>query len=149
MHWTISCILTFTRCVRFSVGMQYVHLFHRYGLELYGTEKTPIVRPIYPPSTLWILILSRLQLKRGLFWDHIIQNCTKWSNSGVHGLSYTPFVAKLRCASFLIRKNQETWQYGPTKLKNVDFPEKIFEKLHASHQSWKKQKFKSNLLKFD
>ena len=43
---------------------------------------------------------------------------------GVHGLSYGPFGAKLRCASFLIRKNQEKWQYGPKKLKSVDFREK-------------------------
>ena len=65
----------------------------------------------------------RLQLKRGLFWTDIIQNCTKWSITGVHGPSYTPFVAKLRCASFLIRKSQEKLQYGPNKHKNVDFRE--------------------------
>ena len=66
----------------------------------------------------------RLQLKRGLFWTDMIQNCTKWSNMGVHGLSYGPFVAKLRCASFLLRKNQEKSQYGPKNDKNVDVREK-------------------------
>ena len=49
---------------------------------------------------------GRLQLKRGLFWTDIIQNFTKWSNSGLHGLSLRRFGAKLRCASFLFRKNQ-------------------------------------------
>ena len=66
----------------------------------------------------------RLQLKRGLFWTDIIQNCTKWSITGLHGLSYTSFDAKLRCASFLPQKNQEKSQYGPKKRKNVDFREK-------------------------
>ena len=46
-------------------------------------------------------------LSGGCFGTDIIQNCTKLSNMGVHGLSYGQFVAKLRCASFLIRKNKE------------------------------------------
>ena len=92
-------------------------------------------------------IIFRLQLKRGLFWTDIIQNCTKWSNMGVHGLSYGPFVAKLHCASFLIRKNEEKSQYGRQKTQTCCFSWKqIFEKLHASHQSWKKQMFQYNPL---
>ena len=51
--------------------------------------------------------LTDFNLSGGCFGTGIIQNCTKWSNMGVHGLSLGPFVAKLRCASFLIRKNQE------------------------------------------
>ena len=70
-----------------------------------------------------IIHMLRLQLKRGLFWTDIIQNCTKWSNSGLHGLSLRRFGAKLSCASFLIRKNQEKWKYGPKKHKHVDFRE--------------------------
>ena len=66
----------------------------------------------------------RLQLKHGLLWTDIIQNCTKWSNSGLHGLSLRRFGAKLRCASFLIRKNDKKSQYGPKKHKNVDVREK-------------------------
>ena len=69
-------------------------------------------------------INRRLQLKRGLFWTDIIQNCTKWSITGLHGLSYTSFDAKLRCASFLPQKNQEKSQYDPKKHKNADFHEK-------------------------
>ena len=65
-------------------------------------------------------IRSGFSLSGCCFGTGIIQNCTKWSNMGVHGLSYEPFVAKLRCTSFLLRKNQEQWQYGPTKHKNVD-----------------------------
>ena len=52
--------------------------------------------------------LTGFSLSGGCFGIDVIQNCTKWSNMGVHGLSYGPFGAKLRCASFLIRKNQET-----------------------------------------
>ena len=66
----------------------------------------------------------RLQLKRGLFWTDIIPNCTKWSITGLLGLILRRFGAKLRYASFLIQKNQEKSQYGPKKLKNVDFREK-------------------------
>ena len=100
-------------------------------------------KPKFPKHTFNSCKSFRLQLKRGLFWYHIIQNCTKWSNIGLHGLSLRRFGAKLRCASFLTRKNEEKWQYGPTKTKKCWFSWKqIFEKLHASHQSWKKQEFK-------
>ena len=59
---------------------------------------------------------------------------------GVHGLSYGPFVAKSRCASFLLQKNEEKLQFGPEKHNSVVVREKQIEKLHASHQSWKKTK---------
>ena len=47
------------------------------------------------------------------------------------------------------RQNQEKLQYDRTKHKIVVFREKMFENLHASHQSWKKQMFQYNPLKFD
>ena len=88
-------------------------------------------------------------LNGGCFGTDIIQIFTKWSNVGVHGLSYGPFVTKLHCASFLIRKHQENWQYCKTKPRKNDVREKKNEKLHASHRSWKKQMFRYNSLKFD
>ena len=75
-------------------------------------------------SILEFLLHPDFILNGGCFGTDIIQNCTKWSNIGVHGLSYGPFVAKLRCASFLFQKNEEKWQYGPKKHKIVDFREK-------------------------
>ena len=69
-------------------------------------------------------VFGRLQLKQGLFWTDIIPNCTKWSITGLLGLILRRFGAKLRCASFLTRKNDKKSQYGPKKHKNVDFREK-------------------------
>ena len=95
---------------------------------------------------------SRLQLKRGLFWYRHIQNCTKWSTMGVHGLSLGPFVAKLRCVSFLLWKNVEKWYYGSKNHKNVILREKHlwvtysrsyeWRQLMCGHLSWGKVKCK-------
>ena len=93
--------------------------------------------------------ISDFNLSGGCFGTDIIQNCTKWSNIGVHGLIFGPIFAKFHCASFSIRNNKEKLLYGPTKHTNVVFREKIFEKLHASYKSWKKQMFRYNLLKFN
>ena len=60
---------------------------------------------------------------------------------GLHGLSYGPIFAKLRCASFLFRKNQEKSQYGPKKHKNVDFRKK--KSLRSYMPSTKVGKIKS------
>ena len=91
----------------------------------------------------------RLQLKRGLFWTDIIQNCTKWSNMGVHGLSYGPFGAKLRCAFFYFEKIKKHDNIVKQNTNMLIFVKQIFEKLHASHQSWKKQKFQYTPLKIN
>ena len=86
-------------------------------------------------------------LSGGCFGTDIIQSCTKWSNMGVRGLSYGPFVATLRCASFLIRTNEEQLLYGPKQQNNVEIRQQIIcEKLHASNQSWKKQMFRKHPL---
>ena len=50
---------------------------------------------------------SRLQLKPGLFWYSPIQKCTKWFQMAVHGLKFWQILAKLQCASFLVRKIPE------------------------------------------
>ena len=46
-------------------------------------------------------------LSPGCFGTNIIQNCTKWSNIGVHGLKIGPIEAEFQGASFLIQKNAE------------------------------------------
>ena len=50
---------------------------------------------------------SDFSLSSGCFGTEIIKNCTKWSNIGVHGLSFGPIEAEFQGASFLIRKNAE------------------------------------------
>ena len=51
--------------------------------------------------------LSDFNLSPGCFGTDIIQNCTKWSNIGVHGLKIGPIEAEFQGASFLIQKNAE------------------------------------------
>ena len=68
-----------------------------------------------------ITIIADFNLSGGCFGTDIIQNCTKWSNIGVHGLSFGPIFAKFQCASFLLRKSDEKWPYGQNKHKNVVF----------------------------
>ena len=68
-----------------------------------------------------VALNSDFNLSGGCFGTDIIQNCTKWSNIGVHGLSFGPIFAKFHCASFLLRKNQKKWQYGRKEHKNVVF----------------------------
>ena len=46
-------------------------------------------------------------LSGGCFGTEFINNCTKWSNIGVHGLSIGPIEAEFQGASFLIQKNAE------------------------------------------
>ena len=50
---------------------------------------------------------SDFNLSGGCFGTEIIQNCTKWSNIGVHGLSFGPIEAEFQGVSFLIQKNAE------------------------------------------
>ena len=87
-------------------------------------------------------------LSGGCFGTDVIQNHTKWSNIGDHGLIFGPIFAKFQCAFFNSKKCGK-WQYGQKKHKHFVFREKIFEKLHASYQSWKKQMFRCNLFEFD
>ena len=50
----------------------------------------------------------------------------------------------------LFDKNEENILYGQKQHTIIVFCEKnIFEKLHASHQSCKKQMFRNNILKFN
>ena len=96
------------------------------------------------------LKIADFNLSVGCFGTDIIQKCTKWSQIGVHGLKIWPIFAKFQCASFLIRKNVEKWQYGRKKTQKCSFSwKKIFEKLHGPYQSWKKQIFRYNLLKLN
>ena len=80
---------------------------------------------------------SDFNLSGGCFGTDIIQKWTKWFQIGVHGLIVGPIFAKFQCASFSHGKTSNKLQYGPNNHKHLDFREKIFEKLHASHQSWK------------
>ena len=57
-----------------------------------------------------------------VFWDHIVIVLHFFEIKKT--LSYGPFGAKLRGASFVFRKNMKTWQSGPKKHKHVDFREK-------------------------
>ena len=48
---------------------------------------------------------SDFSLSPGCFGTEIIKNGTKWSNIGVHGLSFGPIEAEFQGVSFLIQKN--------------------------------------------
>ena len=63
-------------------------------------------------------------------------------NNGTSRAHITTVRRQITLRVFFNPKNDKKSQYGQKKQKNVDFREKIFEKLHASHQSWKKQKLK-------
>ena len=84
---------------------------------------------------------SDFNLSGGCFGTDIIQKCTKWSQIGVHGLKIWPIFAKFQCASFLIRKNLEKWQYGRKKHKNVVFREKKSLRSYTGHTKVGKNKF--------
>ena len=66
-------------------------------------------------------IFADFSLSGGCFGTDIIQNCTKWSNMGLHGLSYGPFVAKLRCASSLNSKKSRTMTIWSNKTQTCCF----------------------------
>ena len=65
-------------------------------------------------------------LSGGCFGTDILQKYTKLSKIRVHGPIFGPIFAKFQCASFLLRKNVEKWQYGPTKHKMSFFVKKSF-----------------------
>ena len=60
-------------------------------------------------------------------------------------LSSPNFIARL----FYLNKMEKNDNVVQQKHKHVMFREKIFEKLHASHQRWKKQMFRHNPLKIN
>ena len=93
------------------------------------------------PRTYPIKVYYRLQLKRGLFWYRQYPKLHQMVKYGSSQALVWTIRRQITLRVFFIRKNEEHILYGPKKLKNVDFREKNFEKLHASHQSWKKQKF--------
>ena len=84
--------------------------------------------------------LSDFNLSVGCFGTDIIQKCTKWSQIGVHGLKIWPIFAKFQCASFLIPKNQEKWEYDRKKHKNVVFREKKSLRSYTGHTKVGKNK---------
>ena len=93
--------------------------------------------------------LTDFNLSGDCFGTDIIQNCTKWSNMEVHGRSFGPIFAKFHCASFLFQKVGKDDKMVQKNTNMPFFVKQIFEKLHASSQSWKKQTFRYNLLKFN
>ena len=60
-----------------------------------------------PTPYIHLRISPDFNLSGGCFGTEIIQNATKWSNIGVHGLSIGPIEAEFQGASFLIQKNAE------------------------------------------
>ena len=68
---------------------------------------TPKKGPQEIRSVLFRTHIADFNLSGGCFGTEIIQNYTKWSNIGVHGLSFGPIEAEFQGASFLIRKNAE------------------------------------------
>ena len=92
-------------------------------------------------------------LSPGCFGTDIIQNCTKWSNIGVHGLKIWPIFAKFQCASFLIRKNVKKWQYGRKKKHTCRFSWKKSLRSRMPHTKVVKNKkldiIQLNLIKFN
>ena len=68
-------------------------------------------------------LICRLQLKRGLFWYRHYPKLHQMVKYGSSRALIQSFVAKLRCASFSIRKNEEKWLDGPKKHTNVDVRE--------------------------
>ena len=77
--------------------------------------------------------LSNFNLSEGCFGTDIIQNCTKWSDIIIHGLSFRPIFAKFHCASFLLWKNEEKWHHGPKKHKHVVLREKTSLRSYMPH----------------
>ena len=75
-------------------------------------------------------------LSGGRFGTHIIQNCTKWSNVGVHGLSFGPILRQISLRLFSTLNNMKNDNIVQ-QTKTYSFSQKKIEKLHASHQSWK------------
>ena len=83
----------------------------------------------------------RLQLKRGLFWyRHHPKMHEMVSDRSSRAENLTDF-PKFQCASFLIRKNVEKWQYGPKKHKNVVFRGKKSLRSYTGHTKVGKNKF--------
>ena len=70
-----------------------------------------------------VIHLADFNLSGGCFGTEIIQNCTNWSNIGVHCLRLGPIEAEFQGASFLVQKNAGKWS---KKHKNVVFGENHF-----------------------
>ena len=82
--------------------------------------------------------ILRLQLKRGLFW---YRHYPKWYQMVKYRSSRALVWTSLRQISlrvFFTLKKLGGMTMWSKRNKIVVFREKIFEKLHASHQSWKK-----------
>ena len=86
------------KCTNYITNMHQISadLLERRACEMPVKSSNPF------QSTSQLINPTDFNLSGGCFGTDIIQNCTKWSNMGVHGLSLGPFVAKLRCASFLL-----------------------------------------------
>ena len=88
----------------------------------------------------------RLQLKRGLFWYRRYPKLHQMVKYGSSRDLVRTIRRQITLRVFFIRKNAEKWLYGPKNTKMLNFVKTFFEKLHASHQCWKKQMFPYNLL---
>jgi hypothetical protein len=87
--------------------------------------------------------LSDFNLSGGCFGTDIIQNCTKWSQIGVHGLKIGQIFPKL---SDFFWKNDNMVE---KKSKMLFFVKKICEKLHGLYQNWKTPFILYNLIHFN
>ena len=82
----------------------------------------------------------------GCFGTDIVQNCTKSSNLGVHGLIFGLSFSKFQCACFWFEKMRKHDKMVEKTQTCRFVVKKIFEKLHASYQRWKKKIFRYNCL---
>ena len=91
---------------------------------------------------------SDFSLSPGCFGTEIIKNCTKWSNIGVHGLSFGPIEAEFQGASFLFEKIMKNDNLVQKNIKILFFFEKKSLRSKMPHlKSVKNQKFRQAPLK--